>query len=192
MKKGIYCGKGKMTNHCSVDFDETGVCFTGGSNGRVYIWKGRSLAKTMKIHGKGSIGALRAVDGKIISAGKDKKIIVTDPKTGDAEETLEITAYPRAIDMHDGNIIVGQKDGVITFFNTDREDSRIVDGHSTGETWGLDCSPDGTTVVTTGDDNQIIAWDIESKKTLHIGTISEEKEAAPIGRASTLSKMADS
>lgn len=46
-----------------------------------------------------------------------------------------------------------------------------MNGHSTGETWGLDISKEGL-IVTTGDDNKIITFDPKTDTVIATGTVN--------------------
>lgn len=48
-----------------------------------------------------------------------------------------------------------------------------MNGHGTGEAWGLAITSDGT-VVTTGDDNKIVHFDPSTNKTLNTGIVNEK------------------
>ncbi len=64
-----------------------------------------------------------------------------------------------------------------------------MQGHSTGETWGLAISPNGN-VLTTADDNQILQFNPKTRKVEKKGTISEKQgQKFRIGGASTLSVL---
>lgn len=64
-----------------------------------------------------------------------------------------------------------------------------MQGHSCGETWGLDIGPNGM-VYSTADDNQILQFDPKKKKVVGKGTVSEKAgRKFRIGGASTLSPL---
>jgi hypothetical protein len=58
--------------------------------------------------------------------------------------------------------LVGTRDGQILTIAGGNQNV-IINGHGTGETWGLDLSSDGM-VVTSGDDNKIITFDPKINK----------------------------
>jgi len=63
-----------------------------------------------------------------------------------------------------------------------------MDGHGTGEAWGLDIGADGN-VFTTGDDNKIVCFDPSVNKTVSTGVVNETAgKKKRIGGASTLSR----
>lgn len=64
-----------------------------------------------------------------------------------------------------------------------------MQGHSTGETWGLAIGPNGM-VYSTADDNQILQFNPKTRKVEDKGTISEKAgKKFRIGGASTLSPL---
>lgn len=67
----------------------------------------------------------------------------------------------------------------------------VMESHSDGEVWGLSVV-DQNTVVTSGDDNKIKAWNVQQNKCMATGTICNEERKVKRGGASTLSSKADS
>lgn len=62
-----------------------------------------------------------------------------------------------------------------------------MNGHSTGETWGLDFDAEGN-VLTTGDDNKIVVFNPAKNKTISEGIVNAVAgQKKKIGGASTLS-----
>ena len=91
-------------------------------------------------------------------AGQDGKLAVFNLASGDVEATYEFGRIT-AIDCMSGAILVGQRDGTITFLNTG-ERKNIMHSHSEGELWGLNQSPcNENTIITSGDDNKVMFWD---------------------------------
>lgn len=64
-----------------------------------------------------------------------------------------------------------------------------MNGHGTGEAWGLDICPEGN-IITSGDDNKIINFDPSKNEVLSTGIVNPKKgRKYRIGGASTLSKF---
>ena len=79
-KKGLF-GSNEQTSFACTAWDDNGKCYSGGSNGKIYVWggdDGRSCEKTLDGLHKGFICALRVVNGQLISGAKDGKVIITD------------------------------------------------------------------------------------------------------------------
>lgn len=109
---------------------------------------------------------------KLISGGKDNKIIIHTAIAGSGEYTLEKSisleaSFPRALDYLNGNILVGLRNGSIYEINEETEEQNLLMiGHHEGETWGLDVAEtfEGSSIFTIGDDNKIMEFNIETKK----------------------------
>ncbi len=71
VQKGLFKGKGDPTSFSCAAFDNDGVCYTGGCNAMIYIWKGRDLEKTVKAHKAGFICSMKFDNGKLFTGGKD-------------------------------------------------------------------------------------------------------------------------
>ena len=188
--KGLYSGA-EQTSFACATWDADGVCYTGGSNGSIYIWggdDGRTCEGTIKAH-KGFVSAIAFRDGKLYSGGKDGKLNVIDTNTKQIESTQEFS-FIRAIDVANGKMLVGQRDGTIVLCEGgDRK--AIMSSHSDGEVWGLTQQADGT-VVTSADDNKVMFWDPVSRTHSKTVKVSDRKEKARRGGASTLSRLPDS
>ena len=98
--------------------------------------------------------------------------------------------FVRAIDVMNGQMLVGQRDGTITLASGD-DRKNIMMSHSDGEVWGLHQKADGA-VVTSGDDNKVMVWDPESRTHKKTIKVSDRKNKSKRGGASTLSKLPDS
>ena len=140
--------------------------------------------------------ALVHENGKLISGGKDNKIVIHSAKGGEytLEKTIDFeTSYPRSLDYMNGKILIGLRNGSIFELNEDTEDKKLLlASHHEGEAWGLELIPEDGTIMTIGDDNKIMVYDYENKKFLKKGTISDKsepknKEKAKKVTASTLS-----
>lgn len=84
--KGIYGKEGEITSFTCAAYDNHGTCYTGGVNGRLYIWSnGRTLLQSIKTSKKGEkakmVSALRWVDGILYCGNKDGKLILIHSDT---------------------------------------------------------------------------------------------------------------
>jgi len=78
-----------MTSHACVTWGDDGTCYSGGSNGSIYIWggdDGRTCQGTIKAH-RGFVSAIRFCEGKLYSGGKDGKLHCIDTNTKSIEST---------------------------------------------------------------------------------------------------------
>ena len=137
-KKGLF-GSHTQTSFACTAWDDNGKCYTGGSNGEVYVWggdDGRSCEKSMDAH-KGFICGLRYINGKLWSGAKDGKVNCWNTNDMTVESSMQFEDPIRAIDVDaSGCIIVGLRDGSIKSFDWSDEKT-LMAGHSDGETWGL-------------------------------------------------------
>jgi len=98
----------------------------------------------------------------------------------------------RAIDYNNGCLVVGQRNGTITVVKEDSDERQeVMHSHNEGEVWGLDVVP-GSHIITSGDDNQVIYWDFNERKKSKGCEVSQRRERAARGGASTLSNLPDS
>lgn len=194
--KGTVGTKAKLTSFNSVCFDIEGTAYTSGTNGLIYTWDilGQ-FEKCLKGH-NGEVTALIHEQGKLISGGKDNKIVIHSAKGGEyvLEKTIDFeTSYPRSIDYMNGKILAGLRNGSIFEINEDTEERRqLLASHHEGEAWGLEIIPEDNHILSIGDDNKVMVFDYEAKKFVKKGTISEKsepknKEKAKKVTASTLS-----
>lgn len=192
-EKGLFSGKAEMTSFACVAYDNNGVCYTGGCNAMIYVWNGRELSSTIKAHNAGFICALRFVEGKLYSGGKDGNVAIINTSSLSVEKTINFNGVLiRAIDVMGSKGLVGLRDGTIYEVDIASGNKKaIMESHSDGEVWGL-ASADDTHIVTSGDDNKIKSWNISTRKCEATGKISSETRKAPRGGASSLTELPDS
>ena len=122
--------------------------------------------------------ALVHENGKLISGGKDNKIVIYSAKGGEynLEKTIDFeTSYPRSLDYFNGKILAGLRNGSIFEVNEETEERRqLLASHHEGEAWGLEIVPEDNTIMSIGDDNKIMVFDYENKKFIKKGSISEK------------------
>lgn len=115
-----------------------------------------------KAHDAG-VQAIAWKDGKLITAGKDKKIneifFLKEKKNVVIASTDSI---PKAIDLYANNLVVGEEDGTITYLAENKGAFKEWKCHSNGVLMGLDVR--GDDVITLDDDNKIIMWDCKTSK----------------------------
>ena len=188
-KKGIFAGKGKMTNFTSIMFDHNGVGYSGGTNGELYIWKGNALVKTVKVHDS-EVHSVFVGDGKIITGGKDFKVCIFNHETLEKEGEIQFTSTPRALDYVDGKIVAGLRNAEIWITDLTGENKQLVNsGHHDGETWGV--VQHGDHIYSIGDDNKILKFNYKEKKFVAKGIMAAEaKQTKKHLTASTLSTLA--
>ena len=186
-KKGIFNGK-PMTSFSAVVWDSDEFCYTGGANGAVYKWgTDRMCDSVVQAHKKGwYVCALALVDGKLYSGAKDKKVCIIDPSTMQVTSSVDTESMPRAIDVHDGKMAVGMRNGTIAVDGT-----AVMQSHSDGEIWGL-AYVDGQGPITSADDNKVMFWDENKRTCIQSAKVSDRKVNAKRGGASTMADNYDS
>ena len=138
-----------------------------------------------------------AEKGYVISGGKDKKIAIINASKGEfkLEKFVDMGAsFCRSIDILNGNLLVGLKNGSIAEFKNvlegdEPKEVTLLQSHFEGELWGLEIV-DENHVITCGDDNRIMLFNTETKQCERIGKLSEHKpKNAAKAKAVTASSM---
>jgi hypothetical protein len=113
---------------------------------------------------------------------------------------IEVDAAPRSVDLFNGQILLGLKNGSLVELPWHAEGKGkpnvIMTSHCDGEVWGLDIVDIGDgelRMLTSADDNRILAYNPITHKALaegKIGTASKKKEKAGFkGGASSMSSQ---
>ena len=116
--------------------------------------------KAIKAHSAGITG-ITADGGKLISGGKDKRICIISASGGNfkLEKFIDFSSsFPKALDMFNGNLLVGLRNGSVAEFKNVLEgdspvENTLIKSHFEGEIWGLELVPDSNKVLTCADDN---------------------------------------
>ena len=150
------------------------------------------MKQTLAFH-TGFVGAIRFSEGKIYSGGKDGNLNIIDPNSLQLERTINFSGILiRAIDIKGGEALVGLRSGSIIKVDIATDTKQVImNSHSDGEVWGMSL-PNDTIVVTTADDNQILAWDTQQRKMVGRGTVSNTAKALKRRGASSLTQFPDS
>lgn len=140
---------------------------------------------------KGFVGSINWVAGKLYAGSRDGSVSIIDSATMTCEERIDFGMLPRALDVKDGNLIVGLRNGSIVQCNLDtKEQTTYMQSHNDGEVWGL--ALDDAFVYTSGDDNQVKKWDPFARTCVDTAIVNEVSRKAKKNRASTLGKHPDS
>lgn len=114
--KGTFGTKAAQTTFSCAAFDEEGTCYTGGANGLIHTWDAQGqLDKVIKAHSS-EITALTYEQGKLISGGRDNKVVIYGVRGGEIilEKTIEMEGqHPKSVDYFNGKILVGLRNGSI-------------------------------------------------------------------------------
>lgn len=205
MTKGK-AGKGKIESQCSAAFlndkKYSNMIITGGSDGCVYHWTGDSVTKKYE-NNKGSVHSVacridNAAGGEVVLVGGNDKTLTVYKFDGKLTKlwSVPVDAAPRSVDLFNGQILMGLKNGTIMEMEYKGDGSGkpnvVMTSHCDGEVWGLDVVDiDGKgelRMITSGDDNRVLAYDVKNHKALAEGIV-QEKAKKQKGGASSMSSL---
>lgn len=129
IEKGIFGTKGKICNMVCTTWIEK-KCYTGGTNGQVYIWTPPTLEAAFQIFELGvTIHAIKSHKDDIICSGADRNIIILGTRM-EFKRKISLEAYAKSIDIIEENILVGLTSGIIGIINEELKE--LV--------WGYNCN----------------------------------------------------
>jgi len=112
--RGVF-GSEKREVLFALCFSPKGYLLTAGTSGTVYIWVGRQIKASRKVH-KGSIYALEMVEDTIISGGRDGFIKVLDKKMNIIRE-CHLKGGVRSINVVGDQMAVGTNQAKVYVFD---------------------------------------------------------------------------
>lgn len=140
---------------------------------------GRGVHKKAKTH-KGSVYAVAAYgDNCLISGGRDKKVHVYDAHHK-VKHTFTHDSSIRNITVKGNRMIVGTRHGQLFQYDNFQDANCVAvcvhTGHWDGELWALDLNKTNPNeIVTAGEDNTILAIDLNAHKVTRRGVLSTAK-----------------
>ncbi len=134
----------------------------------------------------------------MVSGGADLTVKLLDPSTLTVTKSFIVDSVPRSVDLQT-YLLVGLRSGTILEFDVDKNAKEtIMQAHHDGESWGLCVIEDQGKYFTSGDDNKVLMYDIETRKVIQKGEVRvlDEEGKDPlagkvkklVGGASTTSK----
>jgi WD40 repeat protein len=162
--------------------------YAGDIKGGMFVFEGNNCTKGHAAHEK-ALMALAAFEDCIVSSGADNKVKVWS-KSLECTREITIESYCKAIDKLGDSLILGSRLGEIIHVDATNQPKQIMKTHWTGETWGLGICPKTGLLITSGDDNLILAFDPKTKTVVSSATVSDAPgRRKKIGGASTLSLL---
>ena len=162
----------------------------GGADGKVTHFVGKEAKKSYE-NNKGAVHSVAArkddkAGGIVVLVGGNDKTLTTY-KFDDGLTKLwsvAVDAAPRSVDLYNGQILLGLKNGSLVEIEWTADGKAkpavIMTSHCDGEVWGLDfVDLDGKgdyRIITSADDNRILAYDVKKHKALAEGKVMEAKK----------------
>lgn len=86
-------------------------------------------------------------------------------------------SIPRGLDYEGGMLLVGLRNADIKEYDLNGNANApkvLMKGHSDGELWGLEIDNNNGVILTTCDDNKVMAYSIDERKCIGQGTLNEK------------------
>lgn len=175
-------GKYPMQTFYSLAYSDKGYCCAGSRDGSLYIFVGDVCKKVVKGLHKGKLLTIDSFDGGLVTGGSDKKVFVLNRKLA-VSSTLSFPHSVCSVHLDGEQLLVGTQGSEIfevpNFAGgaADRSfsfDNAVVHGHFDGETWACEPSPDGLHLISAGEDNQLLLWDMDDHRLVKHAAVNEK------------------
>jgi len=161
----------------AICYTKEGICLTSTNKGSVLIWERCEVIREVKIS-ETTLHNLSYSMDKIFISDSNKNVFICNffnntYKLFEISDKFICDDIVKAIDVSDeGIIVLGLKNGTISIKNLNNKNERIITrSHFDGTIQGLEYIPDNF-VITTGEDNQIILWNIKTKIAEEVAVIN--------------------
>lgn len=184
--------KGKVDNYLALAFSvkDPNSVFGAASDGKLAYLKNRTVIEEVVIdkHAVQSVLCKENAAGSehvfVSSTSKDLKIF--EFKSGSLSKKpimeFKLSAPARAMDLYKDQLCLGMKNGHIEVLEYQKEGAKpriVMNTHCDGEVWGLATVTleDGSSrIVTSADDNKILAYNPVTRKCIGEGTVYHGKK----------------
>jgi DNA-binding SARP family transcriptional activator/WD40 repeat protein len=155
----------RMTGHPGLQVAEVGV-----SSNRLFVFESSNLTGLSPLQLRSAL--LGRVTVEVWSLRPWRRLAEVS-----LSEALGHGLAPWAIDRLGRLAAFGEADGTVTVVDLITGSSRKLGGRHAGNVIGLGFTPDGQTIVSTGDDDKVLVWDVKTgslRETLsgHAGRVS--------------------
>jgi WD40 repeat protein len=165
--KGVFGKLGSIQTLLCGGYCPSGEFVTGTMNGEVYHWdtQKREVVKASPVVHAGGVFALDYLDGHLVTAGKDGKVVLHKGTTTSVlMERAGVSA--RALAVDGGVVAVGFEDSNISLIKNGAV-AAVVDAHSSikdAELWGLAAHPTADQCATASQDGQVMTWNLTTRQ----------------------------
>ncbi len=164
----------------AVTYTAVGKCLIGDDKGEIRIYEGVKKRHTLSV-GHGSIQNLTISNlfHKIYVSTSENYVYIFKDSNTDKYEKLDkfiMNSIVKSLDVNeDEDIVMGLKNGDIVikhYKDKNKIEEIFLKTHSIGEVGGMVFVPDSR-AVSSGGDNQILVWNLRSKKCENYSLINE-------------------
>jgi WD40 repeat protein len=152
------------------------ICLVGNNQGKLYVFKDRNRIQKKRI----SSGTIQNITfkrhtKKVYISDSFCKVLILDSKTIELIDFFQMDSVVKSLDVNiNHQIIMGLKNGEIKikFYGTDtKHEQTIIKSHSSGSINDIAYIPEKK-VVSVGDDNKILLYNLLSKKCESSGKVN--------------------
>ena len=152
------------------------ICLVGNNQGKLYIFKDRNRIQKKRI----SSGTIQNITfkrhtKKVYISDSFCKVLILDSKTIELIDFFQMNSVVKSLDVNiNHQIIMGLKNGEIKikFYGTDtKHEQTIIKSHSSGSINDIAYIPEKK-IVSVGDDNKILLYNLLSKKCESFGKVN--------------------
>ena len=152
------------------------ICLVGNNQGKLYVFKDRNRIQKKRI----SSGTIQNITfkrhtKKVYISDSFCKVLILDSKTIELIDFFQMDSVVKSLDVNiNHQIIMGLKNGEIKikFYGTDtKHEQTIIKSHSSGSINDIAYIPEKK-IVSVGDDNKILLYNLLSKKCESFGKVN--------------------